>query len=162
MTKKLILEIPYPETIIVDAPVLWKVPYVGSYNDIYKVYLIEHIIKWFQNSKNLGQTIIDDGMTSIEIVVDGLINRFDKKHLDDHYMKREISHFLFQYRYYSGLSLADYKFNYEVECNGKKLGIVDKPYKYDDELDLVKVLIHNYTSSSLSSCTPFKYKIESE
>lgn len=147
MTKKLILEIPFPETMEVQAPVTWSIKYIGVYDDIYKIYLIEHIIKWFQNPKNEGQFIIDSGMRMIEIVLDGLINSFNKKYLDDHFMKRELTHFLFGHRYSSGLDLNEYKFKYDVDCNGVKLGVVGDKYQYADEADLVNTLVSNFTST---------------
>lgn len=156
--KTLILEIPYPETMVVDSPYTWNVKHIGVYDDIYKVYLLEHIVKWFQNSKNDGQFIIDSGMRMIEIVVDGLINSFNKNYLYDHYMKRELTHFLFGFRSSSGIELENYKFSYEVDCIGKKLGVVGESYVYDNEFCLVKSLIHNFTNNGYPS-KDFEYKI---
>lgn len=156
MSKKLVLEIPFPETIEVQAPTSWSIKYIGTYDDIYKIHLIEHIIKWFQNPNNEGQFIIDDSMNLIEIVVDGLVMRYNSKYITDH-LKREVCSFLFGYRSTSGLDLNQYKFKYEVACNGTKLGIADCKYQYDDEADLVKTLVSNFTSTF--NRPMFEYKI---
>ena len=43
--------------------------------------------------------------------------------------------------------MKDYVFSYEVEHDGDKIGIVGKPYTYDDVDDLVRSLVSNYTST---------------
>lgn len=146
MTKKLIVEIPYPETKVVSAPVTWNIKHIGEFDDIYKIRLIGRVINWFINQED-GQYYIDQGHTFLTIMVDGLINRFDKKYIDDHYLRDEICHFLQSYRTGSGLELKEYTFSYDVACNGEKLGVVDSTHVYENQDELVKVLVYNFTNT---------------
>lgn len=155
--KKLVVEIPYPETMPVKAPTEWTIKYLGTYTDIYKVYLVEHIINFLQKYPTISQEVIDDHNIR-DVFIDGLIKRFNSKYLDAYDIKQNITTFLSSYRSGSGLDIDDYKFEYEVTHNGDKIGIVGEIYTYKDEADLVRCLISNSVHTSSGEST-YVYKI---
>lgn len=157
--KKLVLEIPYPETIPVSAPMTWAIKYVGVYDDMGKINLIKRIIEWFKNPRFDGQYIIDCGAPFTEIVIDGLINRFDDRYNGDYHLRGDIHSFLQSYRTMSGLSLDNYVVEHTVETNGEHIGIVGKTFVYKDQDDLVSTLVHNFTLRSFGTNEMFAYKI---
>lgn len=155
-SKKIILEIDFPEIESVKGAETWRIPYIGVYDDIYKIYLIEHIIKWFQNPNNDGQYIIDSGHRLLEIVISGLIQSFNIKYIADHTLKQELIGFLFGYNSNSGLELMGYKFQYEVESDGDHVREVGTTFVYKNIDDMVKTLVHNYTSTWMKPMYDYK------
>lgn len=155
-SKKIILEIDFPEIESVKAAETWRIPYIGVYDDIYKIYLIERIIKWFQNPNNEGQFIIDSGHRLLEIVISGLIQSFNREYISDHILKQELVGFLFGYNSNSGLELMKYEFKYEVESDGNHIREVGKVFVYKNIDEMVKTLVHNYTSTWMKQMYVYK------
>lgn len=146
MTKYIILEIPLPEIENRSVTKTWDVKYIGVYEDYYKVCLIKRIVDWFKNPKNNGQYIIDiGGQTILEIYIDGLINRFDRKYIDDVFLRNSLVGFLYSYNSDSGLELQNIELEI-VEKSGDGIGIVGSKFAYENIDKLVDVLVQNYTT----------------
>lgn len=146
MTKYIILEIPFPEIENRSVTKTWEVKYIGVYEDYYKVCLIKRIVNWFKNPKNDGQYIIDNGgQLALEIYIDGLINRFDRKYIDDVFLRNSLVGFLYSYNSDSGLELQNIDLEI-VEKSGDGIGIVGSKFVYENIDKLVDVLVQNYTT----------------
>lgn len=146
MTKYIILEIPFPEIENRSVTKTWEVKYIGVYEDYHKVCLIKRIVDWFKNPKNDGQYIIDiGGQTILEIYIDGLINRFDRKYIDDVFLRNSLVGFLYSYNSDSGLELQNIELEI-VEKSGDGIGIVGSKFVYENIDKLVDVLVQNYTT----------------
>ncbi len=158
--KKIILEIPIPEFVEIQAPSTWKCEF-GEFDNMRDIYTLESTINYFKNSRD-APYIINAYSDLRQLVIKGLLERHSggETHLSSNYRLVEaISHFVFRFRDGVGYDIQDYEFKWEPACNGTKISIPGTNYIYDSVDKLVETAVSNYTRSGHFNSKMFKYKL---
>lgn len=158
--KKIILEIPIPEFVEIQAPSTWKCEF-GEFDNMRDIYALESTINYFKNSRD-APYIINAYSDLRQLVIKGLLERHSggETHLSsNHRLVEAISHFVFRFRDGVGYDIHDYEFKWEPACNGTKISIPDTNYLYDNIDHLVNTAVSNFIHKGPRQEMVYQYRI---
>lgn len=144
---KIQLEIEIPDFEWVDTPTLYRTP-IGEFSDIFQVNQIKDLIEYLQR---LDETkwIINSNHQHVrhpfcrELVRNRL--EFIPENMIWH-VAESLSHFLMRFREGTGYDFLNYKFDYKVLSNGKKIKFKDFGMMFDTEEQALRHIAKIYTS----------------
>ena len=158
--KKIILEIPIPDFVEIQAPVTWKTDF-GEFDNLQDIYAIESTINYFKASRD-APYLINAYSDLRQMVIKSLLERHcnGKTHLSsNHRLVESISHFIFRFRDGVGYDIHDYEFKMEPACNGTKISVTGTNYVYDNVDHLVNTAVSNFIHNNRPDMI-YSYKIE--
>lgn len=146
---KISLEIDVPEYSWVDTPTLYRTP-IGEFGDIQEVKEIERLFGYLQRLDDI-KFIINSNHQHVrhpfcrELIRDRL--RFIPENLIWHFGEK-LSFFLQQFERRTGYDFNEYKFQYQVLSNGKKIQFKTFSMMFDNEEAALRHIAKIYTSRS--------------
>jgi hypothetical protein len=146
---KITLEIDVPEFDWVDTPTLYRTP-IGEFNDIQEVKEIGRLIEYLQRLDEI-EWIINSNHQHVrhpfcrELIRDRL--RFIPEN-QIWWVGEQLSHFLMDFREYSGRKFSEYEYKYQVLSNGKKIQFKTFSMMFDTEEAALRHIAKVYTSRS--------------
>lgn len=150
--KKIVIEIPYPETELIESPSTWITEF-GEFDNMDDVNSLDRIMEYITKSKD-SYLIINAHINLRTIIVTGLLQKFsgNVNLINDYHLISKICSVAHHYRDGVGYDPKDYVFEVTPGCKGTKLkthyGAI-----FDTEYELAKNLASYFVSRT------FTYKL---
>lgn len=146
--KKIILEIPVLDYEWIDVPTLYGT-FLGDFEDIEHVHLIGDLVKYLQRHED-RQNIIKMDYQLRETLCRELIRNklYFIQESNVYYTATKLSHFLARFQPQIGYNFDEYKFDYRVLSNGRKIQFKDFTQLFNNEDEALRHIIKIYANKS--------------
>ena len=143
--RRLVVNVPVRDFEWVDVPTLYGTP-IGDFSDLTHVKQIGYLIEYLQKLPEI-EWIINSNHQHVRHPYCRELVRQRLDFLDENliwFYGEALSHFLMRFGEMTGLCFSDYKYEYRVISNGKKVRIkgIQKLFDTEDEMYRHQIRIH--------------------